>query len=115
MEVPNGEKTSEPSEPSAPGSPPAGDVGPARGRTPEEIQDWLVSYLARLLETPPAEIDVDASFDQFALDSVNAIGMTGDLESWLGVRIDPMVAYDYPTIRTLSEYLAELSKASEPS
>ena len=87
----------------------------ARPRSPEEVQDWMVAYLARILETSPAEIDLDASFEQFALDSVNAIGMTGDLEEWLGVRIDPMTVYDYPTIRSMSRYLAEQSAAQRPS
>lgn len=95
------------------------DPGPgsptARPRTPEEVQDWMVAYLARILETSPADIDVDASFEQFALDSVNAIGMTGDLEEWLGARIDPMTVYDYPTIRSMSRYLAEQSAMRGPS
>jgi len=115
MHVSDGGNQPEPIDPRQPASGPAGGDAPPCARQPEEIQEWLVNYLARILETPPAEIDVDASFDQFALDSVNAIGMTGDLETWLGVQIDPMVAYDYPTIRSLSQYLAELSAANKPT
>ncbi|MCC9607071.1 acyl carrier protein [Blastopirellula sp. JC732] len=75
--------------------------------TAEEIQEWMVAYLARELDTAPQSIDVTAPFESFALDSAAAIGMTGDLEQWLGRRIDPTVVYDYPTIEEFSEYLAD--------
>ncbi|MEX0794300.1 MAG: acyl carrier protein [Pirellulaceae bacterium] len=77
--------------------------------TADEVQDWIVDYLAKELDISPAKIDPRNTFDSFALDSATAIGMTGDLESWLGRRIDPTVVYDYPTIEEFSEYLANRS------
>lgn len=75
-------------------------------RSAKEIQRWFVEYLARLLKTDPQRIDVTVPFENFALDSVTAIGMTGDLEEWLGHSVDPTMVYDYPTIEALSRYLA---------
>lgn len=74
-------------------------------RTPAEIQDWMVAYLARHLNSQPDAIDVHVPFEQFALDSASAIEMTGYLEDWLGHRVDPMMVYDYPTISDMSKYL----------
>jgi acyl carrier protein len=71
-----------------------------------EIQQWMVDYIARELAVPPDQVDVSVPFEHFALDSTTAIGMTGDLESWLGCRIDPTVVYDYPTIQDMAQYLA---------
>jgi hypothetical protein len=34
------------------------------------------------------------------------VGMTGDLSDWLGTEIDPVIAYDYPTIEALSAQVA---------
>lgn len=82
------------------------DNNSARRRSAAEIQDWMVSYIGRELGVPPEQVDVSVPFEQFALDSATAIGMTGDLESWLGSRIDPTVVYDYPTIQDMSQYLA---------
>jgi len=45
-------------------------------------------------------------FDDFALDSATAIGMTGELEDWLGKPVDPTLVYDYPTIEQFSKCLA---------
>ncbi len=74
--------------------------------TAPEIQDWMVSYLADLLETDPEEIDVTIPFDRYGLDSSAAVGMTGDLEDWLGTEIDPTLLYDYPTVEALVQHLS---------
>lgn len=72
-----------------------------------EVQDWLVSYLAELLDIEFAEIDVNVTFDRYGLDSSAAIAMTGDLADWLGSELDPTLIYDYPTIEALTTNLLE--------
>jgi acyl carrier protein len=90
------------------GEAPREPAGPARiPRSADEIQQWMIDYLARALERPSEEIDVTAPFDEFALDSATAIGMTGELEEWLGKRVDPTLVYDYPTIEQFSQCLAD--------
>jgi acyl carrier protein len=71
----------------------------------EEIEQWLVQHLASYCQLDPDDIDVTRPFDEFAIDSATAVGMTGDLESWLGRRVDPTLLYDYPTIEKLSKCL----------
>ena len=72
-----------------------------------EIQAWIASYLAQLLEIDQDEVDVTIPFDQYGLDSSAAVGMTGDLEDWVERKIDPTLLYDYPTIEALAQHLAE--------
>ena len=81
-------------------------------RTEQEIDDWLASYVGELLALPSAGIDRDATFESFGIDSANAIGISGELQEWLGVSIDPEIAYQYPTIRSLACYLAGLVAAA---
>lgn len=71
-----------------------------------EIQDWIVAYLADLLETDADDIDITIPFDRYGLDSSAAVGLTGDLEDWLGIEIDPTIMYDYPTVEALSQYIS---------
>lgn len=71
-----------------------------------EIQDWLVVYLADLLEIEPDEVDVTIPFDRYGLDSSAAVGLTGDLEEWLGKEVDPTLLYDYPTVEALVRHLS---------
>lgn len=72
-----------------------------------EIQGWIVSYLAEMLEVDAEEIEVAIPFDRYGLDSSIAVGMTGDLEDWLKKELDPTLLYDYPTIEVLAQHLAE--------
>lgn len=75
--------------------------------TQANITDWIVSYLAELLEISSDEIDVQTTFARYGLDSSAAVVLTGDLGGWLGKDIDPTVLYDYPTITDLAAHLAE--------
>ncbi len=76
-----------------------------------EIQAWIVSYLADLLEIDPEDVNVSIPFDRYGLDSATAVGLTGDLEDWLDRKLDPTLLYDYPTVETFSQHLAEEIKA----
>ncbi len=79
--------------------------------TAQEIRTWLVRYVATLFERKESGIDVSVPFERFGLDSSATVGMTGDLEEWLGFELDPTLPYDYPTIDSLSRHLAEESRA----
>lgn len=82
-------------------------------RSGDEIKVWLTDYLANLLDLSADEIDPTVNFDEYGLDSALAISLTGDLEDWLGAKIKPTLLYNYTTIQTLSENIAEdLSAAS---
>ncbi len=70
------------------------------------IETWIASYIARVIEKDAGELDENATFESFGLDSVSVVGMTGDLGQWLEREIDPVVVYDHPSIRGLAAYLA---------
>jgi acyl carrier protein len=75
-------------------------------RSAAQIQSWIASYLAELLDVDAEEVDASLPFDRYGLDSAVAIGLTGDLEDWLGTQLDPTLLYDYPTVAALSKHLA---------
>jgi acyl carrier protein len=88
---------------------------PARAR----IVSWLSAYLADLLAIDPNDVDVERPFNRYGLDSSAAVGMTGDLSTWLSHEIDPAAVYDYPSIAQLADFLAAdaqvQDKLREPS
>lgn len=71
-----------------------------------EIQQWLIHYLANLLEMPQENVETNIPFDSYGLDSAAAVGMTGELEAWLGQDVDPTLPYIYTTIEALAQHLA---------
>jgi acyl carrier protein len=70
------------------------------------IQDWLISRLSESLGVDPGEIDVREPFARYGMSSIAAVGLTGDLEDWLKLRLSPTLTWDYPTIDILSDHLA---------
>jgi phthiocerol/phenolphthiocerol synthesis type-I polyketide synthase C len=74
--------------------------------TAKAIQAWLVSRLSQVLQVEPQDIDIHEPFTNYGLTSVDAVGLSGDLEDWLKCRLSPTLAYDYPTIVTLARHLA---------
>ena len=76
-------------------------------RSADEIRHWLLTKLSGLLGTPPAEIDVDQPLVGIGVDSMQFVVLVGELEQWLGCRFSDNPLIDYPTISTLSNYLAD--------
>jgi acyl carrier protein len=86
----------------------SGNFSQSQSSKAEKIEEWLISYLADLLEMDKDEMDITATFERYGLDSASAVGLVGDLEEWLGCNLDSTIMYDYPTIESLAKYLSTL-------
>ena len=72
----------------------------------ETIQGWLIDKLAVVLEIEPNQIDVEQDFEEYGLESAEAINLSGDLEDYLNCRLPPTLLWDYQNIAALAQYLA---------
>ncbi|MHC5725241.1 MAG: acyl carrier protein [Nostoc sp.] len=72
-----------------------------------EIKEWLIAYLADLLEIEPEQVDVETTFGRYGLDSSVAVVLTGDLADWLGKELELRLVWDYPTIADLAQHLSK--------
>ena len=75
--------------------------------TEEEIRSWLITNIASVVNMEPSAIDVRQTFDNYGLDSLQAVSLSGDLETWLGREISPTVVWDYPTVEQLARHLSD--------
>src|SRR6266540_2573879 len=73
----------------------------------EAIQSWLMTRIASMLELDVSSIDPRQPFTYYGLGSVQAVSLTGDLEVFLSRKLSPTLAWDYPTIESLANYLAK--------
>jgi len=73
----------------------------------ENIQEWLINYLADVLDMEPDDIATTTPFSRYGMDSSATIILTGDLMEWLGCEIDSDDVYQYPTVQSLARFLAE--------
>jgi len=82
-------------------------------RSQEEVEKWLVSYIARELGAPEAQISVHEEFVNLGLSSRQAVELTLDLEEFIGRPADAGLVYDYPTIRSLAKFLTGQTAAAQ--
>lgn len=89
----------------------AGDVV----RSVESIEEWLIAKVSDLLAVDPADVNLDEELSVYGLSSMTGVMLSGDIEDWLGVRLEPTVAWEYPTVRALAGHLAgEVGAAAPP-
>jgi acyl carrier protein len=73
--------------------------------TLEDIQDWLATKIAEQLGRKPEEIDINLPFDSYGLDSVQIVNIANLGKQYFGLHISPLVLWNYPNIKSLSQYL----------
>jgi phthiocerol/phenolphthiocerol synthesis type-I polyketide synthase A len=72
-----------------------------------ELQSGLRVILARELQMPEAELDLDRPFAEFGLNSVMAMTVRRDTEQFVGIELSATMLFNYPTIIALAEHLAK--------
>ncbi|MBD2770847.1 acyl carrier protein [Iningainema tapete] len=80
---------------------------PQHSYTAKDLQVWLASFLAEVLGLQPVEIDIQAPFDSYGLDSAQIMIVAHKVGNLLGFQLSPLLVWHYPTIESLSQRLAE--------
>ena len=73
----------------------------------EEIRQWMVEEVARLMLMPYDAIDTDKELEELGLDSQEVLELIGALADWLDRRLPQTLASDYCTIDEIAHHLAE--------
>ena len=71
------------------------------------VEDWLIDRIAQEIQTVPQEIDTLETFSSYGINSVNAVNIVGELETFLDCSLSATLLYDYPSIAALAKYLTE--------
>ena len=66
---------------------------------------WLRVRLAKRLGGVAAAVDVQAPFSAHGLDSAAVVGLSGELQEYLGRDVPPMLLYDFPSVARLVAHL----------
>ena len=77
------------------------------------VTAWLVGRLSSLLEVPPETVDIQQTFDEFGVNSVQAISLTGELSEWLGIEVPATALWEFPTIELIARQAAQHCAAPE--
>lgn len=79
----------------------------------ERIEEWLTAWVARVAGVSSGAVAVNQPLAHYGLASRDVVALSGDLERWLGCRLSPVLAYQFPTIEALAAHLASSSHKSE--
>lgn len=77
------------------------------------IEDWLRTYISKLIQVPKDEIRDNIPFAEYGLDSTAAAGLTADLSDWLGIHIEADIVKRHRTIKELSGQVVTLAATRE--
>ena len=70
-----------------------------------EFIQFTKQKIAETLDVNINEIDINTEFVALGLDSLDTLFLIQELEDYLKIEINPLVFWDYPNIRLLSEHL----------
>ena len=80
-------------------------TNPAHSR--QDISQRLTEMVGARMGVPADQVSVDQYFDDFGLDSTEALVLAGELESWIGFELPTTALWYHPTIAELSTFIAE--------
>jgi acyl carrier protein len=81
-----------------------------------ETEAWMTQWLIARAGVVPGDVELDKPFADYGLDSMTAVEMSGEIEDWSDVELTPIIAWNYPTVSRLSEFIAQqiVGMAAEP-
>ncbi|MGH4008899.1 MAG: acyl carrier protein [Pseudonocardiaceae bacterium] len=74
--------------------------------TYEELRNWLVAFVAELLDVATTEVDVATMWEFLGVDSAAILVMVADLSVRSGWPVRPVEVLEHPTIDELARHLA---------
>ncbi|MGO9450873.1 MAG: acyl carrier protein [Candidatus Binataceae bacterium] len=83
------------------------DPEESHGLTAQAIEAWLVTQLAERLSIDRNAIEPTRPLGDYGLDSIDAVGLVGDIERYLKRQLSPTLTYEHANLRTLAQHLAE--------
>ncbi|HET9954841.1 MAG TPA: AMP-binding protein [Polyangiaceae bacterium] len=84
---------------------PTSEATAAREPALRELKGWVVSWLARHLQIPVADVETGRSFADHGLDSIAAVELAKALSDRVGRKLDETVLWNFSTIDALVEHL----------
>lgn len=75
---------------------------------------WILDDLVSRLKLERHRIDTGVPLNQYGLDSMQAVMMSGDIGEWIGVEVPPNALYEHPTVDRLARYILSLATPGTP-
>jgi acyl carrier protein len=82
--------------------------------TMTEVQDLLVGKFAEAAGVDPSQVDIHEPTLSHGLGSIQLLNFVGELEDRFGLQLPPTLAWDYPTLEGVIEFVwAEIERGGQ--
>ena len=71
----------------------------------DHITAAVTETVASLLEVELAALDIERSFHEMGVDSVQIVGLSAEFEDLFGISLDPEFAYQHDSVSKISQHL----------
>jgi acyl carrier protein len=75
--------------------------------TEEAICQWMIGAVARLARVDPSAVGPTTAFEDLGLSSLLAVTLATELSDAFGIEVDPLITWDYPTIREVAHAISD--------
>jgi acyl carrier protein len=82
--------------------------------TAAQLEAWMIERVSRRLKIPAHDVDPVRRLQEYGLDSLEALSLTGEIEALLGRPVEPTILWDHPTIRAVASSLAPPEREMPP-
>ncbi|WP_433527971.1 SDR family NAD(P)-dependent oxidoreductase [Micromonospora sp. CA-263727] len=94
----------------------ARSTGAAVRLSREQLEERILRELGTRLRLDPGSLDPKRPIATYGLQSVDLIGLVGEMEQWSGRALPATLAWEYPTVEALAAFLAgDRAAAAEPT
>lgn len=76
------------------------------GNDEEAVRQWLLQRMAKHLKRDVNELNSSKSFEQYGLDSLFAVQVTGELEKAVEMRLSPALLFENTCINDVAKVIA---------
>jgi acyl carrier protein len=76
----------------------------------QQIEKFILDWIVQRLEISADSIRKESTFSQLGVDSMAAIELAADLETWLEMEIPDTIVWDYPSIVEAAAFLSRLER-----
>ncbi|MFL0802933.1 MAG: KR domain-containing protein [Agarilytica sp.] len=82
-------------------------VGSSHVNTESPVIKKIMGIISTISDLPPARLNVDTELGEYGFDSIKLNHLASQLNQEFSIAITPILFFQYPTIKTLCEYLSE--------
>ncbi len=81
--------------------------------TVENLEDFILKRISAETGIAIEDLNAEDEFVKYGIDSLKTVLIIDELEKWLGIEVNPLYFWSYPTTKSFCQHL--LSKYQEAS